>query len=1719
MLELTRAVRSGKLNTGKVTDALKLAGLVKPSTSLETALADALWFAWLECSNDLNNTDSASEPLKTRLADCAKELMKTGWVSKRTLMEVSEGDFLEWAGLIVNYKDGFRKKEIRSNTRHVYTQRKFNLLREESEGYSKLVTLLNQVGAGALTPGPRVDAAVDEIKSLIGYFDLDPNRTCSLVLDAFAVQAHNDAFVELITKLFSAAAVTQLLGFQFSARSVVNAAEAVVENQVVENQVEKSPEILPTGLYTAAAKLINAGIVQLDALLGHLSPNKDEEIAAAWKQGEADLEAAVKRIGVISLTSGTVDGGDEQQESQRRRAGQSAAALDLDPKPLAANLINAGKGALQQRTSLLAALLRVPGAWDHAVQLMKWLAALGFHDIAVFTEVGEALCALLAAEIGPQYELLHPGGKAHELLAGTTTTVFDVSESKSNFTIPDHAMELLCLIGHHLYHDVATLTRLARLAGAVVSSNNSDVRAVEILGSYVMPAAALIPGNVALSLEVWSALSKLTYEQRFCLYGDVRDAAEKSPLLRASAKLAETEVRRILRRVTAPANRREAKLTMRPLGRMLAKITHANPLAVAEQLLRQVMGMPGMVASISEALKYLTPLAFDVATFAILCQLASRRRKLKEDGLNLEEWFQWLAAFTGVLARKHESVEVTALAQYIANQLKGCESLDILVLWELIATMTGVAPVFEVSDGQLDALSGSETLINQIIVAQLGEQSKSGNERAAERGRQRLLRALCIGSENEQLVIPLLILLAQQRKLITLQSQVSHLKLVAELYDRCQEVTVQYAEFLRKALPLADYAARLPSIKNLGIEYSIDPEIIFELYRPLIRGIMPPPAPVEEEAEEGETAEVIPAAEVVSREKEQVTVVSPAPENAVDDDEEGEINGDHDDDHGSAMDVEDGEVPGGGGTSNAATSTAAALTAAAAALPNNNLPLMSWDELVEQTSVLAPEGGFRGMSQTLFVTFWALALYDLDVPVARYQATLTQTRSSARAARDDLEAARRDAQRPNFGNMRQGGQHGGVHPPPPPPPAADMEGLARELERLEAIAAKLPVDLKEQEANAAAVDARLKLTRGAWVLLDSPESQAAAAREFVQFCILPRVLNSPADALYCARFLRKAHALGPPGFRLLAVVDRLFKELGFLVRCCTSREATNLGIFFADLMAIVTRWRSATHYARECASSEAFRTYKAGALKQVSHSEFVKLSANWHRKFTLDVFCTCLASADYMQMKNALLVLNRMVRIYPATKEDIQELLRMLGPIRDSDPREDLKTLARMYCTALEMAQRDKKRAVVATRQEYAGLPPPLRKKMPKPADATAEDKGEKEKVENVEEKEKDGDSRKRKDSRRDEPSEQQQQRNGGNGREKERDRPRGRGEDRRAALRVDAPEFVPSGGKDSSRRPRSALDEPSSKRARRDDCELPRSPPPPPSSHRGDRSDRDSTGKRKRDDDGKADAAGRRRSEQEQLDVESAKAAARAAQADRQQRPGSAGGRDTSKSDRERGDRDRGDRERGDRGRDSRDKDRGGRDGRDSRDKDRDQPRSPRGGGGDGGEERKDRRDRKKKEISPDRAAAKEDRSGSRQDLRDTSGNGSDDEARRGKKRQKRDEKRRGSKERAPVVVAAEKSGKGSAPDRLRGRLGGSSDRPEQPQDRRTDDTKRDGGGDIINNTNKNIDNNRREDRDRPSSGNRRDKEGGSQRSRDHQRDRKGGRDTRDSKGRQQRK
>ena len=85
------------------------------------------------------------------------------------------------------------------DTPYSYKQNKFNLLREQSEGYTKLTAdLIGNLGPpndpATATPvesfveaQQRAQVAWKRVTGLIGSFDLDPNRCLDIILDVFSV--------------------------------------------------------------------------------------------------------------------------------------------------------------------------------------------------------------------------------------------------------------------------------------------------------------------------------------------------------------------------------------------------------------------------------------------------------------------------------------------------------------------------------------------------------------------------------------------------------------------------------------------------------------------------------------------------------------------------------------------------------------------------------------------------------------------------------------------------------------------------------------------------------------------------------------------------------------------------------------------------------------------------------------------------------------------------------------------------------------------------------------------------------------------------------------------------------------------------------------------------------------------------------------------------------------------------------------------------------------------------------------------------------------------------------------------------------------------------------------------------------------------------------------------------------------------------------------------
>ncbi|KAF3360070.1 hypothetical protein VDGD_00613 [Verticillium dahliae] len=105
-------------------------------------------------------------------------------ISPTLIRQVLDAPLLQKLGLI---REVFGKMAIRHSTNMLYRQANYNLLREESEGYSKLVTELFSCVDDYDTPTTReAEAAFEKIKGLIGTFDLDVGRVLDVALDVHA---------------------------------------------------------------------------------------------------------------------------------------------------------------------------------------------------------------------------------------------------------------------------------------------------------------------------------------------------------------------------------------------------------------------------------------------------------------------------------------------------------------------------------------------------------------------------------------------------------------------------------------------------------------------------------------------------------------------------------------------------------------------------------------------------------------------------------------------------------------------------------------------------------------------------------------------------------------------------------------------------------------------------------------------------------------------------------------------------------------------------------------------------------------------------------------------------------------------------------------------------------------------------------------------------------------------------------------------------------------------------------------------------------------------------------------------------------------------------------------------------------------------------------------------------------------------------------------------
>ncbi|EXJ92728.1 hypothetical protein A1O3_01280 [Capronia epimyces CBS 606.96] len=103
-------------------------------------------------------------------------------ISPELLRLELDAPLLERLDLIRNT---FNRMGIRKQTNLLYRQANFNLMREESEGFAKLMTELFTTSGNKPPTAEVVEDTVEKVKAMIGAFDLDVGRSLDVVLDVF----------------------------------------------------------------------------------------------------------------------------------------------------------------------------------------------------------------------------------------------------------------------------------------------------------------------------------------------------------------------------------------------------------------------------------------------------------------------------------------------------------------------------------------------------------------------------------------------------------------------------------------------------------------------------------------------------------------------------------------------------------------------------------------------------------------------------------------------------------------------------------------------------------------------------------------------------------------------------------------------------------------------------------------------------------------------------------------------------------------------------------------------------------------------------------------------------------------------------------------------------------------------------------------------------------------------------------------------------------------------------------------------------------------------------------------------------------------------------------------------------------------------------------------------------------------------------------------------
>jgi THO complex subunit 2 len=248
-----------------------------------------------------------------------------------------------------------------------------------------------------------------------------------------------------------------------------------------------------------------------------------------------------------------------------------------------------------------------------------------------------------------------------------------------------------------------------------------------------------------------------------------------------------------------------------------------------------------------------------------------------------------------------------------------------------------------------------------------------------------------------------------------------------------------------------------------------------------------------------------------------------------------------------------------------------------------------------------------------------------------------------------------------------------------------------QIERLRRTTKQLAGDLQLQQGHVKQVSTAFDESKAAFFVSD--EVSQTAARMFLMYCVYPRSLQSPDDAMYASHFAMMLHKMWTPGFSTMHYIHELISIVSGSLFGVTEGEAANLAILLSQTWTVVNKWRyQKGTFQKEVLGKpgsyvESDEEDGNKALKAVTFKMFIEWYSGWHAHLGIALI-GCLKSPEYIHTRTALLVLTRLVDVFPTRPALGNKILDELKPLQDEDsPRPDIRAAATAYSSSLKQAR------------------------------------------------------------------------------------------------------------------------------------------------------------------------------------------------------------------------------------------------------------------------------------------------------------------------------------------------------------------------------------------------------------------------------------------------